>query len=246
MFQGRDVSNNNGHVNYDALKREGVSFVFAKASEGPGYVDTYYSENRRQAAAHGMRFGAYHFGRPGKSDGRTQARHFLRLAQVRPGDLIPTLDFEVDDGVRSTRQLLQFVRDFSDEVLRVLGVRPILYTFPAFRPDVLPYLGYSSLWLASWGRLGRLPGKWNHWVIWQSGGHGIDMDQAPSLDAITYRGKAVPHPLPPPKPRPVPEPRVGVDGPRGGVIIRSQPLSVVVKRLPTLLKGFGRISIRKR
>jgi lysozyme len=204
VHRGIDVSNNNGVVNYNAAKAAGVQFVYAKASEGPRYVDTYYRANRAAARTHGMKFGAYHFGQPGQSDGTTQAKHFLYCAQVRPGDLLPTLDFEVDGGVRSARQLVRWVRDFNDEVKRQLGVEPILYTFPAFRPDVLPYLGYTRLWLASWGRVVRIPGKWKKWVIWQNsggsplGGRNVDWDQAPDLDAITYLGK-VPHP----KPRPV-------------------------------------------
>jgi len=259
VFRGFDASNNNGHVDFAAAQLLGLTFCYAKATEGAAYVDGFYDEFRLAARAHGMRFGAYHFAKPGQSDGRTQAKQFLLHAQVRRGDLLPVLDFEVDDGIHSTRQLIQFVKDFSDEVLRQLGARPILYTFPSFRPDVLPYCGYDALWLAcSASKTKMLPARWNHWVLWQNadhtvnvGGKGLDFNQAPSLDAITYLGR-VPHPVPPkrpvpPKPTPAPkplDPRVVVVGPKGGAITAG-PATAVARLLPALIVRFGSVTIRK-
>lgn len=253
MFKGIDVSNNNGAVAFSEAKREGVAFVYSKVSEGIGFIDRTYEGNRVACARDGLKFGAYHFARPGQGTGRAQAQRFLAVAKVKPGDLIPTLDFEADDGIGSTKALAQYVREFSEEVKHQLGVYPLLYTYPAFRPDVLRYLAYTKLWLAKPASWLRIPGAWHQWVIWQNASHtlavagkGIDFDQAPSLDAITYKGR-VKHPKPPhvrKQHKPV-DPIVVVRGPEGGVIVRKERFSKAKNSLAKLIVRFGKVTVSK-
>ncbi len=40
---GIDVSKNNGYINWEAVKSDGISFAFIKATEG--YPETYYEKN---------------------------------------------------------------------------------------------------------------------------------------------------------------------------------------------------------
>jgi GH25 family lysozyme M1 (1,4-beta-N-acetylmuramidase) len=239
LFNGIDVSNNNGAVAFSEAKREGVSFVYAKATEGTGFVDPDYDANRKAVAHQGMKFGAFHFARPGQGSGTEQAQKFLAIAKVQVGDLIPTLDFEVDDGIGSTKVLAKFVRDFCEQVKLELGVYPILYTYPSFRPDVLGYLAYTKLWLAKPASWLRIPGHWKAWVMWQNAsrtlavaGKGIDFDQATKLSAITYYGRIANHPI------------VTVSGPKGGEIVKEKS-SKVSLALAKLILRFHKVTVSK-
>ena len=55
-----------------------------------------YAVNKAGSALSGVVFGAYHFARPDgtANDAVIEADHFVDVAQLVPGDLIPVLDIE--------------------------------------------------------------------------------------------------------------------------------------------------------
>lgn len=61
MIKGIDLSENNGYIPWDLLQAEGVKFCIARASYGKHGRDLMFAENVRQAHAHGMLCGAYHY-----------------------------------------------------------------------------------------------------------------------------------------------------------------------------------------
>ena len=82
--KGVDVSHYQGIIDWTAVAGQSYRFTFAKATEGTTYVDATYPVNRAGAEGMGLRFGAYHFGRPGGSGASgiaanaiAQADHFV-------------------------------------------------------------------------------------------------------------------------------------------------------------------------
>jgi lysozyme len=91
---GIDVFHNNGTIDWENVAAAGVSFAFAKATEGETFRDPKFNANYTEMKNNGIIRGAYHFFRPNK-DGRKQAENFLKLVQaLGPGDLPPSLDVE--------------------------------------------------------------------------------------------------------------------------------------------------------
>src|SRR5262249_22791906 len=65
-LKGIDVSNYQGKIDWQAVKKSGVVFAFAKATEGVDFVDKSFAANFKAMKAAGIIRGAYHFARPGR------------------------------------------------------------------------------------------------------------------------------------------------------------------------------------
>lgn len=147
---GVDLSNNNGSVVWDDLKAAGVKFAICKASEGVNFEDANFSAYRREAARAGIAFGAYHYARPDLNTPEFEARAFAAtVGSLHKNELRPVLDLEV-----MTTTI--WPRLFLIELERLLGVRPMLYSYPSFldalmRKDGAEYLRQWPLWLADYG-----------------------------------------------------------------------------------------------
>ena len=74
--RGIDVSSHNGMMNLDAAAKDGVEFIFIKASEGATFRDENFRLNYSKARHAGMKTGAYHFFRF-DVDGVAQAVNFV-------------------------------------------------------------------------------------------------------------------------------------------------------------------------
>ncbi len=175
---GIDVSHHQDTIDWPDVAAAGHRFVFAKATEGRGFVDPLYAINKFNAQAAGLVFGAYHFARPDDSanDAVREADHFLTTAQLTPGNLIPVLDIERTGGL-SHAGVTKWILTWLGRVTERLGVRPMIYTSPsgwATRTGdtrAVAEAGYTVLWVAHWGvDEPRLPADdWagHGWTFWQ-------------------------------------------------------------------------------
>ena len=180
---GVDVSHYQGLVNWTQVAATSYRFTFQKATEGTTLVDTTYPVNRAGAEGMGLRFGAYHFGRPSGTGAATivasaiaQADHFVTVAQPQPGELPPVLDLEVTGGLGPSA-LAQWAQAWLDEVKARTGVSAFVYASPNFWKDKLGdtssfALNGYKLWVAHWTKNGSpaVPaGNWAGlgWTFWQ-------------------------------------------------------------------------------
>lgn len=91
---GIDISNNNGpDVDVAQVAREGFRFVFAKVSEGDGFVDYTWPGYREAAHANGLLVAGYHYLR---GDCAVQAQAELFVEHL--GDAAAMVDFESNSG----------------------------------------------------------------------------------------------------------------------------------------------------
>lgn len=130
-----------------------------------------YQTRRMVAKSLGLKWGAYHLGRPGNPI--EQANHFIRFTNPGPDDLL-ALDIEHDDPDKwiSLRDAETFVKHVKFRI----GRYPILYTNHmtakaiAARRAELPVLSRLPLWYARFkGDVrGAFPiGNWDTYALWQ-------------------------------------------------------------------------------
>lgn len=175
---GIDVSHWQETIDWTQVAGAGYRFAIAKATEGLTYVDPMYATNKAGATGAGLAFTAYHFARPddGPNDAIMEADHFVDVAQLGPGNLIPVLDIERTGGLSQT-ELSDWILAWLGRVTERLGVRPMVYTSPygwAERTGdttAVADAGYTILWVAHWGVASpTLPANdWsgNGWAFWQ-------------------------------------------------------------------------------
>ena len=165
--RGVDISRYQSSIDFKKAQASGVSFAFVKATESVDIVDASFATHWSLAKQVGLLRGAYHFFRP-RQDAITQARLFL--AQLNdPGELPPTLDVEVNDGVPGA-DIVAGASAWVEYVTPRLN-RPLIYTSPSFwnaLPGAEPLTLKADLWVAHWGASEPAEVKgWLRWMFWQ-------------------------------------------------------------------------------
>lgn len=183
MVPGIDVSHWQGEIDWSGVKSSGVRFAFIKATEFPDkrtklYVDVRLYENVKGASENGIHWGAYHFFRT-HIDAVIQAQAFVETVG-KFTSLPPVLDLEAAGS--KGEKLIYKVRQFLDEVQRLSGRAPIIYTSPGFwrgymmldNRTQLDWARPYPLWLAHYTSLWPSPlYPWAHWDFWQYTDHGL-------------------------------------------------------------------------
>ncbi|MEO0329532.1 MAG: glycoside hydrolase family 25 protein [Pseudomonadota bacterium] len=130
-----------------------------------------YKTRKQIAKALGLKWGAYHLGRPGNPI--EQANHFISFSNPQPDELI-ALDIEHDDP----KKWISFsdAEVFAKHIFRRLGRYPILYTNHHTAKRIAeqriqyPLLSRLPLWYARYRTniRGVFPlGNWNSYALWQ-------------------------------------------------------------------------------
>ncbi len=60
-YQGIDVSDWQGYIDYSRVRASGIEVVYIKASQGNNIKDPYFDVNYENAKANGLKVGFYHF-----------------------------------------------------------------------------------------------------------------------------------------------------------------------------------------
>lgn len=221
-------------VSFPALKQGGTSFVFVKATEGPGWANPWLRGDWAASSAAGLAHGAYHFARPSRRRGSAvaQARWFVRVAGTmrQPGELPPVLDIESTGGLRP-RALIGWVGTWLRTVQRLTGRRPIVYSYPGFWRRAMAgtraFRNYP-LWGACYcGAPTTFGGAWRSWTFWQFSDRGhvpgvptlVDVNRfaGSSAELTALANGSVPAPAPAPVTPPAPAPTDPTAPPSTGV-----------------------------
>ena len=192
---GVDVSGNNHMslrgIDWDAVKSDGQSYAFVKATEGVGFVNNHFVRDANAASAAGLKVGAYHYARPA-GDAKQQAASFAsQIALVPTQTLPPVLDIEVDEGL-SAAQLEQWIDTFMTEVKSLTGRTPMLYTYKYFWMGQMGNTTRFSeypLWLAAYQDTAPDPvGGWDKLAFWQRSGSGRVAGIETDVDMNLFNG----------------------------------------------------------
>ncbi|WP_062011303.1 glycoside hydrolase family 25 protein [Aureimonas sp. AU4] len=129
-----------------------------------------YLTRREMAKTLGLKWGAYHLGRPGNP--REQADHFVDFAQPEPDDLIA---LDIEDNTSDWMSLAD-AETFARQVYIRIGRYPMLYTngntaaYVAQNRETYPLLSRLQLWYARYrdDLKGVFPqGNWDRYALWQ-------------------------------------------------------------------------------
>jgi len=180
VVPGIDVSHHQGTVDWKAVAGAGISFAYAKATEGTNFFDSQFAPNWKGMQNAGIIRGAYHFFRPAAAP-KAQAGQFVSTVEsIEVGDLPPVLDLE--EARTSTgqdewqafpiEQRIPLALEWLEEVEEKLGRRPLIYTRSGF---VKSYFGNAGqlanylLWIAHYTPAPEpnVPTGWANWAFWQ-------------------------------------------------------------------------------
>lgn len=172
--QGIDVSHHNGNIDFKKVAADGISFVFIKATQGKAFRSTKFLQFVKDAKAAGLLIGAYHYvdDSAGSIEAATaEAHNFYRAIQDAGGigvfDLPPVMDYESNKNGYSKSTITAVAKVFLEEVRRLTGVKPLVYTYPAFIGNFSSLSGYP-LWIARYSTQTPADASgWTRWDFWQ-------------------------------------------------------------------------------
>lgn len=188
QVHGVDISHHqSGRIDYTALKKAGVKWMYHKATEGATLKDGNYAKRRGEAKANNLPFGAYHFARPSGSDAREEARFFASVAKPVPGDLRPCLDLETREFIDGAA-LVRWADEFCDELEKQTQVVPLIYT-PYQLSEALEK--HCLFWVPRYNNDNNPPAR--RWDIWQfsNGQFGVP-NSVPGLGHVDLNHSKVP------------------------------------------------------
>ena len=183
-----DLSHYDKVTDINAVQAAGILGIVNKATEGLGYRDDTYASRRTQVESAGLKWGAYHFMRPG--DPIAQAKFFLGVVGD-PAGLMLMCDWEIP-GV-SIATMKQFQHAIHDKV----GRFPVLYSYGAMLIQMLGTktqdadLAQMRLWLAAYNNHPLWPTQiWPVPFLWQftGDGNGNGPHQIPGIVLVGSRG----------------------------------------------------------
>lgn len=168
---GIDVSHFQQNVDWEEVRKAGITFVYSKATQGTSNVDPKYKRNREETHANGFHHGPYHFYVP-SHDPIQQAEFFVKTVQFMEKDMMPpVLDLEMIPQI-PVKQYQKDVLAWLKKVEADLGVKPIVYTYYPFGNQYLnnPEFADYHLWIAEYGvSAPKIPTAWKDkgWLMWQ-------------------------------------------------------------------------------
>lgn len=157
-----DVSGNQGTIDWVAMKADGVTHAWVKATEGATWSDPMYSRNMREARRAGVKPGSYHYARPDNNSPAAEVAHFLKTmiltngVYVWQGDPLPALDFEAPEAQHmGAATLSAWAHEFLTILAANIHCPPLFYSYPAYIQGALgggsDSLRKWPLWLAAYG-----------------------------------------------------------------------------------------------
>lgn len=174
-YDGIDVSQWQGNINYTRVKEEGIQFVYIKASEGERYVDPYFKTNYTNAKANGLKIGFYHYVTARTTqEAERQAIHFANTIRGTVPDCRLAMDFE-SFGNLNVYEINQISQAFLRKLKEVTNKEVVIYSNTNDARNVFDenLAQEYPLWVANYGvTTPGKNGKWNTWVGFQYADNG--------------------------------------------------------------------------
>lgn len=171
QVKGIDVSHHNPILDWAEVKRQNITFTYLKATEGITHDDRNYPYNYKLAKENNIKTGSYHFYNFGVS-GREQAKHFIRVAKCKSGDLLPAIDVEhspanpYSKDPSFVKNVIKELQIMENELHEYYGFHPVIYTnIDCYKLYINNSFPNNPIWISS---LNKEPNNdVKNWVIWQ-------------------------------------------------------------------------------
>lgn len=169
QYRGIDISEFQGEIDFEEVRRSGVEAVYIRVGAGE-YTDEYFAENYERAKAAGLKIGFYHYVTARSvEEGRRQARFFASLAAGREPDLRLAMDFEYF-GSLSVSQINAISEAYLDELTALTRREAVIYSDLSNARNIFSRALAEKypLWAAQYGAdEPSANGKWREWVGFQ-------------------------------------------------------------------------------
>lgn len=165
-YEGIDVSNWQGYIEYNDVKNDGIEIVYIKSSQGSTYKDPHFETNYENAKANGLKVGVYHFlTARTEAEARREARFFAAIISEKQIDCKLAMDFENFGDLNKT-QINEISRAFLEEVENITGKETIIYSDLYNSQRIFELSNDYPLWIAYYGssqELERIETTWENW-----------------------------------------------------------------------------------
>lgn len=169
--KGIDVSHYQGEIDWKNIKKDmDITFAFIKATEGSNHLDENFKQNWKNAQKSGLYIGAYHFF-SFESEGKTQAKNFIKNVKAFDNMLPPVVDVEYYSGngekLPSVQELREQLDAFLYELEEEYQCKPIIYTtMSVYSKYINEYYNAYPLWIRNTYYRPFLF-KNRQWTFWQ-------------------------------------------------------------------------------
>ncbi len=166
IYEGIDVSNWQGYIDYREVKNSGIDVVYIKSSQGANIVDAYFRINYNNAKANGLKVGFYHFlTARSEEEAIIQADFFASVISNTTPDCKLAMDFEVF-GNLSIEEINQISETFLERLKERTGKEVIIYSNASDARNVfsISLAEKYPLWIAEYGV--EVPSQTN-WEFWE-------------------------------------------------------------------------------
>lgn len=169
IYDGIDVSEWQGNINFEEVKASGIDIVYIKSSEGTNYIDPYFKSHYEGAKENDLNIGFYHFLTASNvQEAEAEARFFASVVNTLDVDCRLAMDFEVFDGL-NIEEINDISFAFLSEVQRLTEKEVIVYSdaFNARETFSSSLASEYPVWVAEYGTDEPEDGKWPTWVGFQ-------------------------------------------------------------------------------
>ena len=165
-YEGIDVSNWQGFIDYTEVRNTGIDIVYIKASQGSNIKDHYFETNYQNAKAAGLKVGFYHFlTATTEEEAVEEANFFASVITGKTPDCKLVLDYEIFGGADVTT-INQIAETFMSTVQEITGKEIILYSDLSNAQDVFgtDLAEKYELWIAYYGDYNDLSDYQTSWA----------------------------------------------------------------------------------
>ena len=168
-YEGIDVSDWQGYINYNQVKKSGIEVVYIKSSQGDNIKDPYFEINYENAKANNLKVGFYHFLTATTiEEAEQQARFFASVISGKKADCKLAMDYEQFNGInkeeinRIALAFIQKVKELTEK--QVITYSDLYNSESTFNNETA---SQGELWIAYYGdyrNLENINSSWNTFV----------------------------------------------------------------------------------
>lgn len=175
IYDGIDVSEWQGEIDWEKVKEAGIEIAYIRASEGNNYIDPDAIRNYNGAKANGIKVGFYHYlTATNEQEATQQAEFFVSTIKGLNIDCRLAMDFESFGGL-SIAEINNISEIFLQEVQTLSGKEVIIYSdaYNARRIFSEELAEKYPIWVADYYVSEPEDGNWDVWDGFQYTDEGI-------------------------------------------------------------------------
>lgn len=168
-YEGIDVSDWQGYIDYNQVKNSGIDIVYIKSSQGDSIKDPYFEINYENAKANNLKVGFYHYMTATNiQEAEQQATFFASVISGKQADCKLAIDYEQFSGV-GVEQINQIALAFMQKVQELTKKQVIVYSdlYNSENTFNSELASQGELWLAYYGdyrNLENVNSSWNTFI----------------------------------------------------------------------------------